>query len=282
MKLVRHLIGWLRQRLPSINLKLAGAAWLANLFLFQAFCQPVLWAGLVLLFSVGAFLAWPWLATASTRVRYGAVFLQGVAFTCCVYCAWFISLQSSAYLVSLVFCWLLVPMLAWVPAFFGLQILGRVIRFGRWGWLAFLAGVFALAPALWWAEQQYREVEAIVQRLPVAERAYSPALVRALPRTYMVERLAGAGFLYHTAPEFYFDGWRPPLHDPLLVICLNLFRPPQLYGKAFPFPLTLSSGVTWKVKLYQQLFPGRPVKLACLCNYGFDGSSYWRWQPGQD
>ena len=46
------------------------------------------------------------------------------------------------------------------------------------------------------------------------------ALARVVPRTYIAERLAGALFKYHNYPELVFDGWRPPLHDPLVNISL--------------------------------------------------------------
>jgi hypothetical protein len=277
MNWLKQNIALLRQRLPVLNIVLAAFAWTANQYLVQGFCQPVAWAGIVLAFSIGAFLAWPWLAKAPLPVRYGALFLQGLAFTVCAYCAWFMSLQAELYSFGLFFFWLLVPALVWVPLFFGGQLLRRVARAGMPGrWPVFLLGLFALAPALWWADQQYQQLEAVLLRLPLQERRSIPVLVRVLPRSYMVERVAGAMFLYHTEPEFFLDGWRPPLHDPLLVICLQLHQGSPLYTERYWFPLVVDG---LRAQLYHDLFPDRRTKADCVCSHQPSGESYRRWLP---
>jgi hypothetical protein len=269
MTILRRFFQWLQPRMPYINIGLAVFALLANQYLVQGFCQPVAWATVVLVLSIGAFLGWPWLVQAPAAVCYAALFLQGLGFTVCVYCAWFMGLQSILYLTGLFFFWLLVPALVWVPSFFGMQILRRVSRVGLSGqWPVFLLGVFALAPALWWANEQFMALDAAVSTLPLAQRTSIPALARVLPRTYMVERVAGAGFLYHTDPEFFLDGSRPPLHDPLFVICLKLHKTSALYGGE---DYKHRAGVdlypiAYPVMLYHALFPNRPIKAKCGCN----------------
>ncbi|TGE13426.1 hypothetical protein [Hymenobacter elongatus] len=242
-----------------------------------------MWAGVVFTLSIGAFLVWPWLGMASRAVRYGALFLQGVAFTVCAYCAWFISLQPELYTLWIFLFWLVLPLLVWVPAFFGGQLLWRVARLRLPGkWLVFVVGVFALAPALWWARQQYQQLERVLAELPLAQRKSLPVLVRTLPRTYMLERVAGVNFIYHTSPEFIFDGWRPPLHDPLLVICRQLHRKSGLLNADYHFLLALNDSEyrRWlhpSLQLYHSLFPTRPVKADCVCSRNRDGLSYRRW-----
>lgn len=286
--MIRRLFSRARQRLPFLNIWLAAFALMANQYLVQGFCQPVLWAGIVFALSIGAFLAWPWLHSATRVVRYAALFLQGVAFTVCCYCAWFISLQPELYLIGFLFWWLLVPGLAWVPVFFGAQLLRRVQRtelVGRWP--VFLVGVFALAPALWWARQQYQQLEKALSEIPLPQRKSLPVLVRTLPRSYMLERVAGAAFIYHTRPEFIFDGWQPPLHDPLFVICLALPRHSPVYSPGYSFLLALDLDdaddyrhwVLHRQQLYHALFPGRPVKADCVCSHNRNGESYRRWNP---
>jgi len=290
--MIKKLITWARPRLRWINIGLAAFALTANQYMVQGFCQPVAWAGIVLLLSIGAFLAWPWLDTAPRVVRYGLLFLQGVAFTVCAYCGWFMSMQPELYFIGFFCWWLLVPILVWVPAFFGLQLLQRVARLhlpGRWP--VFLVGVLAPLIAVGWAQRQYQAVETAVARLPPAQRQQIPALLRVVPRSYMAERLAGAYFKYHNYPEFIFDGWRPPLHDPLVNVCLWLrggwrkhanpleMKTYQVYGGGYSgFYRSLNK----QVKLYQQLFPQLPVKADCVCSRNHDGQSYQGWVPGTD
>ena len=274
-----------RRHLPVLNIALAVLAWVANTYWVQAFCQPVPWASGALVAGTTAFLAWPWLVKANAVVRWGALFLQGLFFTICLYCAWFIG--ASYLLLCLLLCWSGLPALAWLPVFFGVQVLWRVRGAAVQGrWLAFGLGVFALAPVLWWADAQYREMQDVLTKLPLPERLENANLVRVLPRSYMVERVAGATWRYHTAPEFIYDGARPPLHDPLLVICLNLHRHDVPYRDNSSRPLALAVDVkdsrnyaNPRAKLYHQLFPANPIKPDCVCAHNDDGESYRAWVP---
>lgn len=272
-----------RRHLPVLNIGLAVLAWVANTYWIQAFCQPVAWASGALIAGTTAFLVWPWLARANAGVRYGALFLQGLFFTICLYCTWFMG--TGYLLLGLLFCWSGLPALAWLPVFFGVQVLRRVrgatVR-GRW--LAFGLGAFSLTPVLWWADVQYREMQTVLARMPLPERQDANALLRVLPRSYMVERVAGTAWRYHTEPEFIYDGWRPPLHDPLLVICLNLHGRGGMNVSSSP--LTLADDVADNSKFfypranfYHRLFPANPIKPDCVCAHNDDGEFFRRWVP---
>lgn len=74
----------------------------------------------------------------------------------------------------------------------------------------------------------------------------------------MTERILGMHFLYHTRACF-FDGWRPPLHDPAMVIGMRLI------GDKDPLEgMTLES----RVALYHKIYPSRPVIARCACTIG--------------
>lgn len=271
--MIKRLFQWLRARLAYLNILLALAAYIANEYFVQGFCQPVPWAGWVLLLGTGAFLAWPWLHRTLPVVQYAALFLQGIGFTVCVYCQWFVERGA---LVALVAFFLLFPLLFLVPTFFAVQLLKRgVLNALPMGRLAFGLGVAALLPAQLWVEWQYRAVEAAVARLPAGQQQDLAALDQVISRTYVAERLAGAFFKYHNYLEFIYDGWRPPLHDPLVNVSLWL-RP---VGGARPSnPLDMRN-VDKQVALYQRLFPGLPVKADCICTQTRDGRTYLYWQP---
>ncbi|MBF9142697.1 hypothetical protein [Hymenobacter properus] len=216
MTKLRRFREWLRPRMPYLNIWLAGAAWTAN-YCIQVFCQPVAWAAVALVLAFGAFLAWPWLRHAATPIRYAAVFLQGLGLTICGYCVLFMGWGTM--LISTLIGFLLFPLLAWVPVVFGLQIIWRLARNPlRGAWAVGLLGGFVLLPAQWWFYRQYRQIEETATRLEQANSLTVDALARELPRSYVAERVVGMHFRYHTRFE-ELDGWRPPLHDPLLDVC---------------------------------------------------------------
>jgi len=273
--------------LPFLNLALAGVALLVNQYWIQGFCQPVAWAAWVAAGSAGAFLAWPWLRETPGWVRWVALLLQGAFLLVCVYCAWFMALDPSLYYTSLVLSFLGFPLLVWVPVLFAAQVISRLIGgpTAGAGW-AVAAGALALLAAQAWAELQYRAVETAVAGLPPRQQHDVAALARVVPRNYVAERLAGALFKYHNYPEFIYDGWRPPLHDPLVNVSLwcrnGRTANPLLMYYWDRKTGTASGSLEEQALLYRALFPQRPVKADCVCAQTGDGESYRGWHPEWD
>ncbi|MGD1847891.1 MAG: hypothetical protein ACFB10_21055 [Salibacteraceae bacterium] len=73
---------------------------------------------------------------------------------------------------------------------------------------------------------------------------------------YLSELLLGAHWKYHTQLCLY-DGWRPPYHDPTLVMSTWLFH----FTDGFEYWYTLPQSAA----LYQILFPEQPVQFQCRC-----------------
>ncbi|MBR3411856.1 MAG: hypothetical protein IKG81_04120 [Bacteroidales bacterium] len=71
----------------------------------------------------------------------------------------------------------------------------------------------------------------------------------------MTERIAGVHFLYHTSYCLY-DGWRPPLHDPAVVLGMRLNKGRDPLGG-----MELKDRVT----LYRSMYPDCPVMAKCAC-----------------
>jgi hypothetical protein len=278
--MLKRLFQRLRPWLPYLNILLAGGAYVANEYFVQGFCQPVTWAAWVLGLSTAAFLAWPWLTRAPRAVRAAAMLLQGLAFTVCLYCAWFLGLDGKAnYLGSLLLSFLLFPLLAWVPVLFGVQLWRRMWRTSLpYGRLWFAVGALALLPVQLWAEWQYRQLRAAISLVRIDPTqdysGYNAAMVRALPRSYVTERVLGMRFRYHTYPEFIFDGWRPPLHDPLLTVLMR-----GQYSRNDPFRALDALDNERRAALYRQVFPELPVKVACFCSQIYDAEDYFFWHP---
>ena len=271
MMILRRLTGRLQPWMPYLNIVLAALAYVANEYWIQGFCQPVEWAAWALALSTGAFLLWPW-GRQVRGLNYLLALLMGVHLAVCIYCVLF----SVGDLVMALFLFFLVlPLLLWVPVVFGVQAVGRMVRSHSRGLqTVFLIGACALLPVQWWAEQQYRAIEAAVATLPPSQRHTAAALARVVPRTYMAERLAGALFKYHNYAEMQFDGWRPPLHDPLVNVSL------WLHGAHGGNPLVVGA-IDEQAAFYHQLFPALPIKADCTCNQTDDGNSYRDWVPGR-
>lgn len=87
----------------------------------------------------------------------------------------------------------------------------------------------------------------------------------------MTERILGMHFRYHTRICIY-DGWRPPLHDPAMVIGM------RLTGDKDPLEgMTLET----RLQLYHEIYPSLPVKNHCACSkeskrYGYFDSYLWK------
>lgn len=75
-----------------------------------------------------------------------------------------------------------------------------------------------------------------------------------LDKTFMTEKLLGMYFKYHTKFCEY-DGWRPPLHEPALIIGQ------WINGDADPLGVDLKT----RIILYKKFFPNKPIKLKCSC-----------------
>ena len=81
----------------------------------------------------------------------------------------------------------------------------------------------------------------------------------------MTERILGMHFRYHTR-ICIFDGWRPPLHDPAMVLGM------RLTGDKDPLEgMPLES----RVVLYHTVYPSHPVKADCACSIESDNNGYF-------
>jgi hypothetical protein len=88
MTKARRFLEWLQPWMPYLNIVLAALAYLTNEYWIQGFCQPVAWAGWVVLVSTGAFLLWPW-AKKVPGLNYLLAFLMAciLLFVCTARCS---------------------------------------------------------------------------------------------------------------------------------------------------------------------------------------------------
>lgn len=222
---------------PGINVLLVVVCVWGNIVSNAGFCRPVAWAAIVQAVSFLNIISFTWLE--QTRLRRVNALLCGIS--TCVYIYWCLFLGGWIVLmpVPLWFLFLLVWRNMVRPAFAA----------ARW-W--YLAGVVLCVLFALWCGKNYGS----------SCKAYAEG--RVPDGNPMTERIAGMKFLYHTEYCLY-DGWRPPLHDPALVLGM------RLNGNCDPLGnMALDS----RVALYGEMYPDRPVVLKCACSRESENNGY--------
>jgi hypothetical protein len=270
---VKRFKAWISRPLvySIINFILAVGAWFFNAT-YQAFCQPVAWAAILILLFLLAFIAWPFIPERFRLVRMAAMMLQGIGVIICIYC---IAFDPMLLVISSLLTLIGIGIFGVAPLIFLLQLLWRIkkcesitLRRSAVGGVLILSG-FQLFFAL-----QYRNLGVIINEIPPNSRT-PKMLANKLPRNYMSERFAGTHFRYHTKPDYY-DGWRPPLHDPFHVISRWIF--PNVDNSN---PGQRRLDLFDRIDLYQEMYPSTPAFVDCLCApFNDDSKSYPR-LPGR-
>lgn len=213
---------------PIVNLLLVGLSIWGNRVTNAGFCVPVLWAAVVQAISFINIVTFTWLER--TRLRGVNALLCGISTG--VYAYWVLFLGAWVLLmpVPLWFLFLLVWR-NWVHP------VSKIVR--KWYTVGLLLCVLFAASC------------GVAYRMSC--RAFQEG--RVAVENPMTERIIGMHFLYHTRLCIY-DGWRPPLHDPALVLGMRLhlgYDPWQ------------QMELEERVKLYHDIYPDRPVVAPCAC-----------------
>ncbi len=252
---------WQRYKTPHFVMRLNAVLLLiavcAN-FYFQAFCLPSLWAaGLFLLAAVHTIFL-PYTRHWSPLMQPILGFLGGVS--ACVWLYFVVFLGWDVLFVVIFFVQPLV-LLGLLAPFLLCQLLWQqLFRPTHWlSLLGFAAGIALSVSVCIWASNRY-EVQA--QAIRSAQKSGDFSRVE---RDFMSEKIMGIGFLYHL--EFcIFDGWRPPLHEPLLVL--------GYWFSAEEFPQRRVP-LAERLRHYRAVFPENKLPFPCSCAYSYS-SDYFR------
>jgi len=213
---------------PVVNLILVALCVWGNSQTNAGFCRPVVWAAVLQAVSFLNIISFTWLER--TRLRGVNGLLCGISTG--VYAYWCLFLGGWVVLMPVPL-WFL-TLLVWRNAVHPVE---RNIRV--W-YLAGVLGCVLFAAGSGWLYH-------------ASCKAYERGQVP--DGNPMTERIAGMHFLYHTRLCIY-DGWRPPLHDPAMVLGM------RLNGGRDPLcDLDLEE----RVALYQHMYPDRPVVMSCAC-----------------
>lgn len=80
----------------------------------------------------------------------------------------------------------------------------------------------------------------------------------------MTEKILGMHFIYHTR-YCEFDGWRPPKHEPIIVIGM------WLNNRIDPLNVDLET----RLKLYKTFFPDNKYKFDCSCGLQYSNNYHY-------
>jgi hypothetical protein len=245
---MKKIITFIREpkRLSMLNIALLLWAVLLNAF-FTVFCIPVDWAILVLMLCGLTTALTPILVLHFPKERALLSFTNGI--TCCIsiYCICFMEGNILGGVLLIIFFgvgfaalmpYFLIGQTLWYHLYKPQQNLER---------LAFLMAIAFCISICFYAKNAYKI--AMDNIVTMEQSNYET-----LQTDYMTERILGMHFIYHTRLDLY-DGWRPPQHDPLMVIGM------RLNGDIDPLKIDLKE----RLRLYKKFFPNRPYKMRCSC-----------------
>jgi len=231
-------------RLSALNTILIVAAIIAN-SIWQVFCNPSDWALLFLGVCFLYTMVLPFMIK-STRYHFIIGFIGALSFWTYIYCIVFLAHMN---LWGVLMFFTGVPVLTFVPHFFAVQIWYKLFlkEGSKMMRKAFLVGsvgcmIGVLAIGFMYAS-------ALDDMEDFEQSNYSE-----LKPHFFNEKILGMHLIYHTKFCEY-DGWRPPVHEPLLVLGM------WMNGGEWGINISLEK----RVALYQKFFPDKPVHLECSC-----------------
>lgn len=229
--------------LSFLNLTLLLVSIFFNVY-FQVFCVPTTWTLVLLSICFISLVLFPFLET--TKYAPVASFVNGISVFVFLYCIIFLEIMN-VYGIFLIFIGF--GIFVYVPHFFLIQLLWKNLikpkhSKSRKAFLLAIAVCTALVISIGFV---YRNAAQDVQ-------AFEASGFTTLKKNYMTEKILGMHFIYHTRFCPY-DGWRPPKHEPILVIGMWL-------NKRYD---PLSVDLQTRLELYKSFFPERKFKFDCSC-----------------
>ncbi len=216
---------------------------------FQAFCIPTTWTLIVLIICFANTILYPLLQT--TKLAPFTNFINGVSFFIFIYFVLFLEHINIYGLFSIIAG---IGLVVFIPHFFVLQLIWKnvfrpAIQTSRYYFL--IAFICCIITAIGIGYSYKKAIHSI--------EVFKSSNYTELERNYMTEKILGMHFIYHTR-ICEFDGWRPPKHDPALVIGM------WLNSRYDPLKVDLNT----RLLLYKKFFPNNPYKFDCSCGIEYN------------
>jgi len=222
----------------------------------QVFCIPTAWAIALLIVCFATCILFPHLHR-FPHFQPVLGFIGGISFSVFLYCVVFLEFMNGFGLAMILFFG--TGLIVYIPHYFAVYLLWKCTIKPAHARLRdfFLLGITLSVSIAAFAGFQYKHaMKAIVQ--------FEESGFQQLEKSFFTEKILGMHFIYHTR-FCEFDGWRPPKHEPLLVVGM------WLNGREDPLNVKLAQ----RVALYQSQFPEKPVKFNCSCAIRY-GDNYHR------
>ena len=214
--------------------------------IYQVFCNPTPWANVVIAICLINTILYPILE--KTKLAPLISFISGVSLCLFIYCVIFIG--SWNFFGPFVLMIGIVGLTLYIPHFFVIQLILRniirpkvkILRYSFWASIVICIGIVI------YIGQDYKKAVHSLEKCKTSN-------YQELDRNFMTEKMLGMHFIYHTSFCPY-DGWRPPIHEPILVIgrWFNLCADP-LHGM----------DLKERLELYKKFFPDHQYKFDCSC-----------------
>ena len=229
--------------LATLNAVLIAILIAFNLY-FQAFCIPTTWTIFVLAVCFANTILYSILD--KTRFTPLTSFINGITLFVFIYCVIFLEHIN---LLGLVMITVGLGLVIFIPHFFILQLIWKhlikpTVKTSRY---YFLTAIVLCIGTVIYIGQEYKKAVNSIEKFKVS--SYTE-----LDKNFMTEKILGMHFIYHTR-YYEFDGWRPPKHEPIMVIGM------WFNHRLDPLKVDLKT----RLELYRKFFPDNKYKFDCSC-----------------
>jgi len=247
-------------KLALLNAILIGVLIALNTY-FQAFCIPTNWTIVLLVICFTNTIIYP-LVKNNKKLHLLTSFINGITLFVFIYCVIFLEHMNLTGLLLLIAAGS--GVVVFIPHFFIVQLLWRnLIRpTSTLSRKYFLTAILICTGIVFYIGHQYKEAITSIE-------SFEQSNFKELDKSFMTEKILGMHFIYHTRYCF-FDGWRPPKHEPILVIGM------WLNNRYDPLSVDLKT----RLELYKKFFPNRKYKFSCSCAIEYSNvyhsSYFWK------
>lgn len=212
---------------------------------FQSFCIPSTWAMILLAICFTNTIISPILE--NTRIAVLSSFIHGITVVVFIYCVIFLENMN---VFGLFLVLVGIGLILLIPHFFIMQLIWKngikpIRKASRY---AFLSAILLCIGIVVYVGNDYKHAMQSIEK-------FKKSNYTELDKNFMTEKILGMHFIYHTRIEMIYDGWRPPKHEPLLVIGM------WLNNRVDPLTVNLEK----RLELYKKFFPENEYKFDCSC-----------------
>jgi hypothetical protein len=212
---------------------------------FQAFCVPTTWTIIVLIICFTNTILYPIID--KTKFVPLTSFINGVTLFVFIYSVIFLEEMNLIGLVMVIFG---LGLATFIPHFLIIQLIWKnlikpTVKTSRY---YFLAAIILCIGTVLYIGQDYKKAINSIEK-------FKSSGYTKLDKNFMTEKILGMHFIYHTRIEMIYDGWRPPKHEPIMVIGM------WLNNRIDPLNVKLEK----RLELYKTFFPDNKYKFDCSC-----------------